>query len=184
MTITSEKTTKSGGMTTVTVVSDLSGTIYYHWYIDGSFVGQTQHGTLAIYLAPEDQVRIEAIDTNDVDFDSVANAPQGFPARRTLFWTHSVDVDPVRYVVQQEKDSGGMVTIGELLAGLVWSFVFLTPRLDDLANYVWQLIPVDALGNNGTTLIIGFETVVRTPDAPEFTAAFNPGPKDVTFDLL
>ena len=184
MTITSETTKKSGGMTTVTVVSDLSGTIYYHWFIDGSFVGQTQHGTLAIYLAPEDQVRIEAIDTNDVDFDSVANAPQGFPARRTLFWTHSVDVDPVRYVIKQQKDGGSADTIGELPVGLAWSFVFLTPRLDDLAVYLWQLIPVDALGNDGTTLIIGFETVVRTPEAPEFTAVYDPGPKDVTFDLV
>ena len=184
MTLTSETTKKTDGVTTVTVVSDLSGTIYYHWYADGSFVGQTQHGTLAFYLSPDDQVRIEVIDTNDADFDSIANAPQGFPARRTLFWTHSVDVDPVRYVVQQQKDGGSVDTIGELLVGRAWSFVFLTPRLVDLASYLWQLTPVDALGNNGTILFFRTETVVRTPDAPEFTAVFNPGPKDVTFDLV
>ena len=63
-----------------------------------------------------------------------------------------------------------------------WAYSLLTDRLDDLSSYTWRVIPVDAAGNDGTAITIGAELIVRTPDAPDFTATFDSGTTKVTFD--
>jgi hypothetical protein len=56
-----------------------------------------------------------------------------------------------------------------------------TPRLDDLTTYTWRVIPIDAVGNEGTPLEIESESVVRRPDPPAFTATFDDGTSTVEF---
>lgn len=181
MAITGYAQVRSGNVTTVTATSDLVGTVYFNWYIDGAFVSVTTTPTMSFSLEPGDQVRIEAIDTNDQDFDSVANAPAGWPARRTLWWVRSVDADVVKYRVEQRKGAGAWSTVGVVPHDeLQWSYWLMSPRLDDLSTYEWRVIPIDAAGNDGTATSIGPELIVRTPDAPRFSATFNPGATTVT----
>lgn len=181
--ITSTTTTRSLNATTVTVVSDLSGLIHYHWYIDGAFAGKTTNAARMFFLAPEDQVRIDVLDTTDPDFDSIANAPSGYPARRSLWWIRSTSADIARYRVEQQREAEGYVPIAEVVqTSTAWSFSVLSPRLDDLTTYDWRVVPIDVAGNEGTPLAIGPEPVVRRPDSPAFSIAFDGGTTRVTFD--
>ncbi len=182
MAITSYNAVRIGQITTVTVTSDLEGTIYYHWFVDGVHVGATTSPQYTLLVEAGGQVRIEAIDTNDAAYDWVANAPAGWPARKLLWWIRSLDSDVASYRVEQNRDAAGwteLVTIDH--DEDQWSYQHLTDRLDDLIAYQWRVLPIDAAGNAGTPLSLGSETVVRTPDAPAFTITFDQGTTTVTF---
>jgi len=170
-----------GNLTRVTVTSGLSGTIYYHWYIDGAWVGSGRSPTRTFHLPADDQVVLVCQDTNDADYDPVAEAPAGWPARRTLYWLRSVDPAIAAYRIEQNRAGAGWVTLGIVRQdGTRWEHQLLTPRLDDLIVYQWRVVPMDAAGNDGTALTIGTETVVRTPDAPAFAATFDEETTQVT----
>ena len=182
MAITSYQQQRFGAVTVVTVTSDLSGTIYYHWYIDGAFIASTQLPTRSFILEAGEQVRIEVNDTNDVDYDPVANAPDGYPARRTIWWIRSIGDDVARYRVEQKKGAGDWASIGTVQRNAAtWSYSLLSPRLDDLSTYQWRVIPCDEAGNDGTAKSVQSEDVVRIPDAPDFTITFDSGTAKVTF---
>lgn len=183
MAITSTTTTQTFGATIVTVVSDLSGTVMYHWYLDGAFVSATNNPSKTFFIEQGDQVRVEVIDTLDPDFDSVANAPVGYPARRSLWWVRSTSLDVAKYRIEQQRETEGFVVVNEVthVPG-AWSFSILTVRLDDLTNYDWRIIPIDGSGNEGTPLAFGPQKVVRRPDSPGFEIAFDSGTTKVTFN--
>jgi hypothetical protein len=173
-------------VTKVTVVSDLStsslyGTIYYHWYLDGDYCGRTTAPYRNFQLKIGDQGRVEVVDTIDPDFDSAANAPTAYPARRTLSWvtsTSSVD----HYRVEQKKAAGAYSSIAKVFSVLgQWTYSAKSERLDDLTEYTWRIVPVDSLGNDGTPYVIGPELIVRTPDSPDFTVSFSASTTKVTF---
>lgn len=167
---------------TVTVTSDLSGTIYYHWYIDGAYIASTMSPAYSFYLAEDECVRVTCIDTNNASYDAIANAPAGYPARRSLWWVRSIDSDVSHYRVEQNKDAAGWTEIGIVHHDdTQWSYSFLTEPLTDLSSYQWRVYPVDAAGNDGTVITLGAETVVRTPDAPDFTISFDGDTDTVTY---
>jgi len=174
-------------MTTVTAVSRMSGRVFYHWYIDGAYVGRSTGNTRTFTLDDGEQVRIEVIDTNDPDFDGVANAPDGYPARRTIRWVRSVEPDIVAMRVIQEKVGDADVTLAEVpLVGDRWNYELLSPRLDDLGEYGWITRTIDRAGNIGSITSAELEggpthKVVRRPDAPEFTVSFDDGTAKINF---
>jgi len=173
---------RSGNATQITVVSDLVGTVFYNWYIDGDYITTTTAPTYSIFLEIGDQVTVSITDTTDPNFDPIANAPEGYSPRRSIYWLRSTDSDVAKYKVQQKKDAGAFDTIAEIVdVSGKWEYDLLSPRLDDLADYTWRIIPIDVAGNEGTTTDIGPVTVVRTPDAPDFTNTYNSGPTTVTF---
>ncbi len=183
MAISSVTQTRSGNVTTVIVVSTLTGTVYYHWYLDGSYLGVTQSPSRTLYIDHEDMGRLDVLDTNDADFDPIENAPDEFPARRNLFFVRSVDVDVVKYRIEQQVDGGAWETAGYVQHDSSrWSYLFLTDRLDDLSDYAWRVVPIDAAGNEGTALTLAAERIVRRPDAPEFVATFDDGTTEVLFE--
>jgi hypothetical protein len=183
LTITDYQQTRLGNVVTVTVTSDLSGVIYYHWYLDGLYVGVTEANEQSFYLDPDEQARVECVDTNSATFDPVANAPEGFPARRTLWWVRSLATDVEHYRVEQQAEGSQTWTT----IGLVeheadrWHYSLMTDRLDDLTTYTWRVVPVDTLGNDGTATTIGPEKIVRAPDAPDWTLSYDEGTDQVTF---
>ena len=182
MTITAINQVQDQEATLVTATSDLSGTIFYHWYIDGAFIATTEIASYAFYLLDDEQVRIDVIDTNDSTFDPIANAPAGYPARRSIVWQPSLE-DTVRtYDVQQEKDKDGYETIGLIphRPG-TWRYRLLSPRLIDLEDYTWKVDALDAAGEILGTEELNAETIVRTPDAPDFTVSFDEGTTKVAF---
>ena len=184
MAITATTTTRHGGLTVVTVTSDLSGTVYYHWYIDDTYSGLTQSPSKSFQLERGSLARIEVIDTNDPDFDPVTDAPGMFPARYTLWWVRSLDDSTVRYRIRTDQNFGGYEVLGYVPHdSKQWTYQFVTPRLTDLAHVDFEVRPVDAAGNVGQfgpdMFLVG--TVVRVPDAPDFAISFNPGTLRVTF---
>ena len=181
MAITSYTATRFRDRVTVTVTSDLSGTIYYHWYVDGAYTGRTEIPSKSFYLPSGDQARIVCNDTTDDDYDAIANAPEDWPARRTLYWTRPDDSDVDKYMVEQQKDGGAWSVLGYVTDDGSWSYSYLTPRLDDLSDYTWRITPIDTAGNEGTAITIGAERIVRRPDAPDFNVTFNAGALTVTF---
>ncbi len=177
--------TRIGNITTVTVVTILSAPVYYWWYVDGAFVDMTRSNSHSFYVETGDQVRIDVIDNNDPNFDPYANAPAGYPSRRTIWWVRSLSTDVAYYRIAENKDAAGWSQVATVYADdRAWTYSYLTDRLDDLASYQWRVVPVDTLGNDGAVLARDAETIVRTPDSPNFSATFDAGTGKVTFSAV
>lgn len=175
MSITATNSTRSGNTTTISVTSSLAAPVYFHWYMDGVYLGRTGTGRKTINLQTADQGRITILDTNDPAFDPVTNAPAGYSAKRTLAWVRSIDANIRRYRVEQQQDGGAWVTIGYVQDDPShWLYSFVTTRLVDLSTYSWRVFPIDKNGNDGTPLALATEKIVRSPDAPSFTITFTP----------
>lgn len=173
MTVTAVTYARVGDMTRVFATSDLTDPTY-HWYLDGSWLGASLAPFRDVQIAPGDQARVDVLDTTDPAFDPIANAPEGFPARRSLWWVRSADLDVDHYLVEQDQDGGGYELVGRVpQAAEAWALGWLTARLEDLSTYTWRVTPYDAAGNAGTARTFGPEKVVRRPDAPDFALSFN-----------
>jgi hypothetical protein len=176
-------TVRFGNVTTVTAASTLSGIVYYHWYLDGVYVATSVESSHSFWLGTGEQIRIEVTDTLDPDYDPIANAPAGWPARKAITWARSLDTDVAEYRVEQQKDSGSWTTVGIIPHDATkWSYSLLSGRLTDLSSYYWRVYPVDAAGNDGTAITpVKGKDLVRRPDAPNFTISFDDGTTKVTF---
>jgi hypothetical protein len=176
-------TRRNGDHITVTVWSNLdtTRTIFYHWYLDGAYVGQSTTPSRTIYAPPGTQVGVEVHDTVDPAYDPIANAPGQHAPRRTLWWVRTVGEDPGSYRVEQQQDGGAWSTIAEIPADpTAWQYFVTTERLEDLASYAWRVTAIDLAGNAGTPLAIDAETVVRTPDGPIWGYTFDDGTQRIT----
>lgn len=166
----------------VNATSDLTAPVWFYWYVDGVFQGSETAGEWLLQLDADEQVDVVAVDTTDpAAFDVEANAPTVYAARRTIWWTRSTDADTASYRIYQKAGAGSFVLQDEVLQADEWEHAWRTDRLTDLETYTWEVRPVDAAGNEGTALSIGPELIVRQPDAPSFTVAFNAGATTVTF---
>jgi hypothetical protein len=173
---------RHGYVSTVTVTTNLAGTVYYYWYMDGVWVARTTSNSYSFVPAPGEQVRIDCIPSHDAGFDYLANAPDVPAARVTLWWIRSTDTDIKEYKVEQQKDGGSWSTVATVpyQAG-AWDYRITSPRLDDLGSYAWRVKSVDTAGNEGAAVSLTARTVVRIPDAPDWGYAFNEGTTKVTF---
>lgn len=189
MAITYNHTRRHQNMTEIKVTSDLSGTIYVHGYVDGSWIGRVvanadKTATFFVAMEDGDQAEFVAQDTTDDAYDPISNAPIGYPARRTVWWTASTSSDIAFYRVQfgtGQSLPGAWTDLGDVWDDGKWSYVFISQRLVDLTWYWFRIVPYDKAGNAGTVKTIGPEFVVRRPDAPDFTTAFNDGTQKVTY---
>lgn len=180
MTITAVTYERIGDVTRVYATSDLVSP-FFHWYVDGSWIGATSTPWRDVQLARGDQARVDVQDTTDAAYDPIANAPTGYPARRSLWWVRSADADVASYLVEQDQDSGGYETVGRVVqTEQAWALGWLSARLDDLSTYTWRVTPYDAAGNAGTARTFGPEKIVRRPDAPDFALAFDDDTDHVT----
>jgi len=181
MAITKYEQMRTGIQTQVMVQSDLTGTVYYHWYLDGGYLGYTTTPYRSFTLPQDDQSEFAVVDTTDASFDPVANAPTHYTAKRPIWWVRSAATDVDYYRVDQKKGAGEWEQIGVVYEDAThWDYQVTTPRLDDLGTYTWRVVPVDTIGNEGTALTIGPELIVRTPDAPEVTITYDEGTDKVT----
>jgi len=180
MTITAYNVTRFDVMLQATVTSSLTGTVYFHWYLDGLYQGVTTSPTRGFVLDDE-QTRVEVVDTNDVNHDPYAAPPDAYPARRTVWWVRSLDADCDHYRVEQKEGAGAWESIGTVEHDPAkWSHDLVTDRLTDLTDYEWRVIPVSAVGNDGGPIELAVERIVRTPDAPGFTIAYDADTDKVT----
>lgn len=161
-----------GQVVRVNVTSDLAAPVGFHWYLDGVWVGSTAIGQFDLYLGG--QGYLDVVDTEDLAFDPIASAPPSYPARRTLFWVRSVDAVIDYYRVEQKKGSGDWTVLGIVEGGGTdWTYTYVTPRLDDLSDYTWRIVPIAVGGMEGTAYTIGPERLVRIPDACNFSTTWN-----------
>ncbi len=187
MTITAYTAVRIGNVTRVTATSDLTPPVYFHWWLDGTWVAST--GTDPVYAfrqEPGEQLRIEALDTTDAaqtpEALAVASGLVSWPARRTLWWIRSIDASVVRYRLEQKKGAGAWTSLALVPRdGEAWIYSTVSDRLDDLTDYEWRVYPIDAASNDGTVIALSAEHVVRWPDAPDVTVAFDGGTTRVTF---
>lgn len=183
-----------GTVTLVLVASDLVGVVYYHWYLDGAWVGSGTAASFSFAMELGSQARVDCVDTLAPAFDPLAAAPAFFPARFTIHWVRSLATDVASYRIEQSPDGAAWTAIAEFPHDEeAWDYRFLTERLTDLASLVWRVIPVDIAGNDGTPLIIGPPIqgewsgiylpvkVVRVPDAPDWSFTWNAGTQRVTY---
>jgi hypothetical protein len=174
--------TRHGNVSTVTITTNLSGLVYYHWYLDGVWVGGTTTNQFSFVVATGEQARIECVPTQDPYFDYVSYGPTVPAARVVLWWIRSADSDVREYKIEQQKDGGSWSTIATVpYAAGAWDYQITSPRLDDLGSYAWRVTPVDAVGNEGSASSLAARTIVRVPDAPDFAIAFDDGTTKVTF---
>lgn len=174
MSITSYQTTVAGNTTIVRVTSSLSGTVYYFWFADGAYFGRTTSPTFTFVLDIGDQNVVVCLDSNDPNYNAIANAPHGYPARRSLVFVQSTDASVARYRVEQSENGGAWTAIAFVAADSTkWTYEILSPRLTDLTTYAWRVVPIDDAGNDGSPQYVGSELIVRTPDAPNFVVTFD-----------
>ena len=172
-----------GSVTVLTAAGAFTGRVFYHWWVDGNYAGQTASPTLAVHLEASDVARVEVIETLDPDFDPVVNAPAMYGPRRVIRWLRSVDLTAHKYRVEQSRSGAAYTVIGTAYVANrnQWEFEVVTPRLDDLVSYEWRVIPVTLAGNDGAPLGIPAELIVRTPDAPDYTVLYDDITERVTF---
>ena len=177
-----KKTQRS--LTVVTVTTTLTGTVYFHWYLDGTWLGFTQTPEFSVHMDEGDQGELVCIDTTNAAFDGPANAPTGYPTRRTLWWVRSINQDVDYYRVEcgtGASEPGTYTLLGKVRDNGAWTFEFVTPVLDDLTNYWWRIVPVDTAGNQGSPILLGPDYVVRKPDPPDYTATYSQATQRVAF---
>lgn len=172
-----------GPVTVLTVAGRFAGRVFYHWWVDGDYGGRSASNTFGVHSPAASVARLYIIETLDPDFDPVAGAPDMFGPRKMIRWLRAVDLAAHSYRVEQSRAGAGWVEIGSVFAAgrAAWEFALKTPRLDDLVSYAWRVIPVTFAGNDGNTLAFAAETIVRTPDAPDWTVTWDPDTERVTF---
>jgi hypothetical protein len=170
MSLTSFQAARIGEVVRVTVASSLTAPTYY-WYADGAYVGSSTdpHWTFQVPLGT--QLVVDVVDTTDEDFDPYGAAPTMYPAVRTLWWVRSLTADVTAYRVYQQRDEGDWTRLADVASEPDrWDYQYTTERLDDLIEYAWQVVALDAAGNEGPAELLDAEMVVRTPDGVAFTA--------------
>ena len=172
-----------GSVTVLTVAGRFAGRVFYHWWVDGEYGGRSASPTFGVHLPAADFARVDIIETLDPDFDPVAGAPAMFGPRKVIRWLRSLDPVAQRYRVDQSRAGAAFAEIGMVFpAGRnTWEFSVTSPRLDDLVAYSWRVVPISRAGNEGASLAFPAETIVRTPDAPDYTATYSDGTARVTF---
>jgi hypothetical protein len=168
--ITITSTSRINNTTVVNVTSSLTAPVWYFWYLDGVFVSTTRAPKYTFVLPAGQQSQVDVLDGNT---STPPAAPTAYPAVRVINFVRSLGgVD--RYRIEQQANGGAWIAIGYVQDNpRSWSYQITTPRLDDLTQYAWRVIPIDAAGNDGTALSLGQELIVRTPDAPNFTVVFD-----------
>lgn len=164
---------RTGNTTTVVATSTLTGTVYFHWFQDTRYLGFTTTPRRTFYLSPGNQSVIDVVDSNS---SAQPTAPAQYPARRVLSFIRSSSPTIAKYRIEQQQNGGGWTAVGVIADNPgSWVYNFTTPRLVDLSTYAWRVVPMDAAGNDGTPVMLSGESIVRTPDAPTFSATFSGG---------
>lgn len=192
MSITALNQNRIGDVITVTATSSLTGgaggVIYFYWYLDGAYAGMSTGndaggGVSRKTFSLTGQAVVDVLDSiaPPTAFDPVASAPENFPARRALVFVRSTDAAVKKYRIDQQENGGPWEEIARIPHDpAAWDYTFLTDRLDDLTLYAWRVVPLDLAGNAGDAVTIAQELIVRTPDAPDFTATLQ-GSTQVAF---
>jgi len=171
-----------GQVSVVRVSTPLAGRVYYFWWVDGTYVGMTASAEYRLLLPAGEQARVECVASQNPHFDYRAHGPATPPARAVIWWIASTAADVDYYRIDESRDGAAWSELVRVVhsPGL-WDHRYVTGRLVDLAGYAWRVVPVNRAGNEGAPIDQLPRTAVRTPDAPDYTVAFDEGTTRVTF---
>lgn len=173
---------QDGAVAIVTVTTNLTGTVYFHWYRNGRHVGVTPLAQKVFYAAKGDQLEIDCIATRYRSFDGWRHAPASYHGHRRLEWLRSADSDVRHYLVQYQQDGGDWTTFAKIAHKTgQWSYGAQTPLLDDGSTYGFRVVPVDTSSLEGTPLSLDTIGIVRRPDVTEYALSWSAGTGKVTF---
>jgi hypothetical protein len=168
-----------------TAVSDLTGIVYFHWYLDGVYMGVSRSGVFEFSPPPGEQFLLRPIDTNNAAFDPITSGPGAPPQRMTLHWHPPADTDVDHYEVYETLEDVAPVTT--LVAKIphddgVWLYTYLSPRFRG-AGFSYEIRPVDRAGNvrDPGLVVLEFAPSIQAPLAPNWTFTFDEGTTRVTF---
>lgn len=153
-------------------VSDQVDPTYYE-YVDGVLVSSGPQTWRDLWLAPGEMVQFEVL-------DSPSETPEpAYPSRAWLAW-YADAVDPAyRYRVDEYVDSE-WVQVGAVLPQLGQTyFTWLSRVLEDETTHQFRVVPVAFNGEDGLPLLITVP-VVRRPDPPTWTGAYDSGTGNLT----
>jgi len=172
-----------GSVTLLKAASNLTPTVYFHWYVDGVFVGRSPDGQYAVSIGASETKTIDVVDSTDIAFDVYAAPTRRYASRRQIGWIRSLDANIASYLVEQFIAAGSWATIATVPHDdRTWEYRVQTPVLADLAVYSWRVTPVHNNGNSGTALaIVGPLTHVNRPTPPVRSVTFDAGTTKVTF---
>ena len=173
---------QQGQLSTIRVGTPLAGRVYYFWWVDGTYAGMTAGPEYVLLLPAGEQARVECVPSQNPLFDYLTYGPSTPPARALVWWIGSPAADVDYYRIDQAADGGAWSELGQVVhASELWDYRYLTPRLDDLTSYAWRVVSIDKAGNEGPPIVQSPRAIVRAPDAPDYTAAFDEGTTRVTF---
>lgn len=173
-----------------TAVSDLSAPIYYFWYLDGAYQLRTSNGQTSFNLGYGTQRRLGVLDSNDPDYDAVANAPAEYPPYRTIEWIRSLSSVRV-YRVYRSVDGGAYALITVMPAkGGRWLYSYTDGPLEDGVRYSYKIIPQDKKGREGAAVTLSDVEAENTlvircrPNAPNFAVTVDEdSPPHLVFEV-
>lgn len=173
---------QDGEFARVLVTTNLSGVVYYHWYLDGVWVATTRRPQREFVVPAGEQREIEVWTTRWRGFDGQRHPPETHAGHRVFYWLRAAASDIAKYLAQYKLGAGDWVTFRtvEHRPGQ-WQYQAETPLLDDAGSYSFQVVPVDRSGNEGTPLDLGTLVVVRRPDVTVYACTWDSGSGKVTF---
>lgn len=149
--------------------SDLASPTYYVW-LNGEYLMETLETSYLIYIAPGDDLQFSVFDS------SAAVPPEHFPSRLTLRW---MGRDGAQMYRVEQYVNGEWLPRGLVPWRLPNVYHYQTARLDDVTEYQYRAVPLDAQGRAGTALTFTVE-MVRYPDPPAQTIDFTGGELVIT----
>jgi hypothetical protein len=173
---------QAGDFCRVSVTTNLTGRVYWHWYVNGRYAGMSRASNRVFPVPRGAQANITSKPVRYASYNGAENEPLALSGEVTLEWTRSVDANIDRYLAQYQSAGGPWVTFAKVRDSGAWSYRVTTPQLDDDVVYSFRVVPVDAAGNDGTAADLGSERIVRYPTATDGVVTFNPGPTTFTFD--
>lgn len=120
---------------------------------------------------------VEVYDSTETES---ASAQMVNPPYMLMQWYHATDA---KYYIAQQRETVGsnyqwITRKPTIFARGVGYYQFATPMLDDESEHVWRIMALDDIGNSSQVEFT--MTMVRNPDAPGISLAYNAGTGNLT----
>lgn len=187
MSITSETLSQdaSRGTFTLTVTSSLSNPApWFHWYLDGVWLGRTRANSFTVAIEPGQGGLFEAVDTQNDNFDPFANAPRQ-PSSLNIYWPRVITAQPIAYyLVLIENGAGTYLDEKRIPADPeAWDYEYRSRHISSLEDEL--VVSVSAVTNMNLILPVipslSLGGIAGGEIPPAISIAHNSGDLTLTF---
>jgi len=143
----------------------------YYVYVDGVLAATTSQTWYDLTVGVGQSPMVDVLD------DSAATPDETFPAGITLAW-YSVGGGVAQYRIDKYIDGQW---VEQATVSDAWYQVWRSGTLADDTDHQYRIVPIGTNGNEGTAVEY-IALVVRNPDPPAVTMAYDAGDGTVTID--